>query len=133
MAASDVSLKLSTLNLGKDNNETERPKHFWNQALVAMKFSFEPIWLDAAWKAGQKPNFGMRNLEAVLEERCSLELEITRPLINSYLKEIGRAFWAIEAYWSNASNKASKLATSKSLYLSFIVYILILQCTVEPL
>ena len=69
MAISDVPSKLSNLNLGKDNNETERPKHFWNRALVAMKFSFEPIWLDAAWKAEQKPNFGMRNLEAVLEER----------------------------------------------------------------
>ena len=93
MATSDVSSKLSNLNLGKDNNETERPKHFWNRALVAMKFSFEPIWLDAAWKAEQKPNFGMRNLEAVLEKRCSLKLEITGPLIDSYLKEIGRAFW----------------------------------------
>ena len=94
MAASNVSSKLSTLNLGKDNNETERPKHFWNRALVTMKFSFEPIWLDAAWKAEQKPNFGMRNLEAVLEERCSFKLEITGPLIDSYLKEIGRAFLA---------------------------------------
>ena len=94
MAASDVSSKLSNLNLGKDNNEKERPKHFWNRAWAAMKFSLEPIWHDAAWKAEQKPNFGMRNLEAVLEERCSLKLEITGPLIDSYLKEIGRAFWA---------------------------------------
>jgi hypothetical protein len=37
MAASDVSSKLSNLNLGEDNNEMERPKHFWNRALVAMK------------------------------------------------------------------------------------------------
>ena len=93
MTAGDVS-KLSNLNLGKDNNETERPKDFWNRALVAMKFSLEPIWLDAAWKAEQKPNFGMRNLEAVLEKRCSLKIKISGPLINSYLNEIGRAFWA---------------------------------------
>jgi hypothetical protein len=62
MAASDVSSKLSNLNLGEDNNEMERPKHFWNRALPAMKFNFEPNWLDATWKAEQKPNFGMRNL-----------------------------------------------------------------------
>ena len=62
MAASDVSSKLSNLNLGEDNNEMERPKHFWNRALVAMKFNFEPTWLDATWKAEQKPHFGMRNL-----------------------------------------------------------------------
>jgi hypothetical protein len=62
MAASDVSSKLSNLNLGEDNNEMERPKHFWNRALVAMKFNLEPTWLDATWKAEQKPNFGMRNL-----------------------------------------------------------------------
>jgi hypothetical protein len=29
MAESDISLKLLNLNIGKDNNETERPKHFW--------------------------------------------------------------------------------------------------------
>ena len=45
-----VSSKLSNLNLGEDNNEMERPKHFWNRALVAMKFNFEPTWLDATWK-----------------------------------------------------------------------------------
>ena len=94
MADSDFSSKLSNLNLGKDNNETERPKHFLNGALVTMKFSLEPIWLDAAWKAEQKPNFGMRNLEAVFEKRCSLKLEITGPLIDSYLKEIAWSFWA---------------------------------------
>ena len=93
MAASDVSSKLSNLNLGKDNNETERPKHFWNRALVAMRFSFELIWLDAAWKAEQEPNFGMRNLEAALEEQCSLKLENHWPLFDGYLKKIGRAFW----------------------------------------
>ena len=45
-----VSSKLSNLNLGEDNNEMERSKHFWNRALVAMKFNFEPTWLDATWK-----------------------------------------------------------------------------------
>ena len=68
MADSNFSSKLSNLNLGKDSNETERPMHFWNRALVTMKFSLEHIRLDAAWKAEQKPNFGMRNLEAVLEK-----------------------------------------------------------------
>jgi hypothetical protein len=50
-----------------------------------MKFNLEPAWLDATWNAERKPNFGMR---------CSLKLEIAGPLVDSYLKEIGRAFWA---------------------------------------
>jgi hypothetical protein len=42
MAESDISSKLLNLNIGEDNNETERPKHFWNRAMVAMKFNLEP-------------------------------------------------------------------------------------------
>ena len=94
MAASELSSKLSNLCLGENNSETERQKHFWNRALIAMKFNLEPAWLDATWKAERKPNFGMRDLDAILEERCSLKLEITGPLIDGYLREIGRAFWA---------------------------------------
>ena len=40
-----------------------------------------------------RPN-GNQISEAVLEERCSFKLEITGTLIDSYLKEIGRAFLA---------------------------------------
>lgn len=94
MAANNISSKLSNLNLGEVSDETERPKHFWNRALVEMKFIVEPVWVDAAWKSEKKPNYGMRNLDAVLEERCSLKLELTGPLIDGYLREIGRAFWA---------------------------------------
>lgn len=72
MAASGISSKLSKLDIGVDNNEIEQAKHFWNLALLPMKIYFELAWLDSTWNAERKPNFGMPNLDAVLEERCPL-------------------------------------------------------------
>ena len=94
MAVNDLLSKLSNLELGDDNGETERSSTFWNPVLLSMKFNLEPAWLHATWNAKIKPNFGMRNMDAILGERCCLKLEISGPLIDSYLKEIGRAFWA---------------------------------------
>ena len=104
MAASDVSSKLSNLNLGKDNNETERPKHFCNRALVAMKFSFEPIWLDAAWKAKQKPNLGAVLEEQMLSQTGDHWAHYQHLFEGDWTSILGKA-WPIEVYWSNASNK----------------------------
>ena len=72
MAVNDLLSKLSNLELGNDNGETERSSTFWNPALLSMKSNLEPAWLHATWNAKTKPNFGMRNMDAILEERCSL-------------------------------------------------------------
>ena len=117
MAASELSSKLSNLYLGEDNNETERQKHFWNRALIAMKFNLEPTWLDATWKAERKPNFGMRDLDAILEERCSFKLEIVGPLIDGYLGEIGKAFWA-----KLGRSKCTGLMPPIKLYIPYNIY-----------
>ena len=92
MADSDIDIasRLANIHLGGSGADSERESQFWNRALVAMKFTMEPLWLKAAWKTEKKPNFGMRNLDAILEERCLLKLELSGPLVDSFLKEIGK-------------------------------------------
>ena len=92
--ASDVLSRLASLNLGSSGDDTERSEHFWNRASVEMKFSVEKLWLDAVWKCKEKPNYGMRNLDAILEERASNKLELTGPLIDGFLRELGKAIHA---------------------------------------
>ena len=91
MATSNVSSKLSNLNLGKDNNETERPKHFWTKLRWpwSLVLSLSGDWCSMEGQTETK----FRNAKfGSCSWRCSLKLEITGPLIDSYLKEIGRAF-----------------------------------------
>ena len=92
--SSDVLSRLSRMNLGSSGDDTERSAHFWNRSCMEMKFSVEKLWLDAVWKCKKKPNYGMRNLDAVLEERASNKLELTGPLIDGFLCVLGKAIYA---------------------------------------
>ncbi len=92
--ASDVVEQLSSLSLGSSGDDTERSERFWNQLLLSMKFSVEKLWLDAVWNCENKPNYGMRDLDKILEERASNKFELMGPLIDSFLKEIGRSFYS---------------------------------------
>ena len=95
MAVSEQLLAaLSCLQLGSSGDDTERSDRFWNRSSVAMKFSVERLWMDAVWKCETKPNYGMRGLDAILEERASNKLELTGPLIDSYFRELGKAMYA---------------------------------------
>ena len=91
---SDVLSRLSSMNLGSSGDDTERSERFWNNTSLEMKFSVEKLWLDAVWKCKEKPNYGMRNLDAILEERASNELELTGPLIDGFLCEVEKAIHA---------------------------------------
>ncbi len=91
--ASDVVEQLSSLWLGSSGDDTERSEHFWNQSLLSMKFSMDKLWLDAVWSCENKPNYSMRDLDKILEERASNKFELTGPLIDSFLKEIERSFY----------------------------------------
>ena len=42
-------------------------------------------------KVKNKPDYGMAKMDRQLEEVIGNKLELARPLIDSYLKEIGRA------------------------------------------
>jgi hypothetical protein len=62
---------LINLKLGWSSDDTERSERFWNASSVELKFGLERMWLDAVWKCPKKPNFAMRGLDPILEERAS--------------------------------------------------------------
>ncbi len=90
---SDVLSRLSSMNLGSSGDDTERSEWFWNKTSLEMKFSVEKLWLDAVWKCKEKPNYGMRNLDTILEERASNKLVLTGPL-DGFLCEVEKAIHA---------------------------------------
>ena len=55
-----------------------------------MKFSVECSWIKSVRRAKNKPNYGMRNMGGLLEEVIGNKLELCGPLMDSYLKEIGK-------------------------------------------
>lgn len=79
-----------TLDLRGSSTETERGSAFWNSSVVEMKFSVERSWINSVRRAKNKPNYGMRNMDGLLEEVIGNKLELCGPLIDSYLKEIGK-------------------------------------------
>ncbi len=85
---------LSCLQLGSSGDDTERSDRFWNSSSVAIKFSVERLWMDAVWECKSKPNYSMRGLDAIFEERASNKLELSGPLIDSYFRELGKAMLA---------------------------------------
>ena len=54
-----------------------------------MKSTVETQWLDMVHKAKGKPNYGMRDLDSVLEERSQNKLELVGPMVDSYLSILG--------------------------------------------
>ena len=94
MANASVVDQLSSLSLGSSGDDTERSERFWNKSLLEMKFIVEKVWLDAVWNCERKPIYGMRDLDAILEERASNKCELTGALIDSYLKEIGKGLYS---------------------------------------
>ena len=90
----EVLAALSALKFGSSGDDTEQSEKFWNAAAVAMKFSVEKLWLDAVWKCKEKPNYGMRSLDAILEERAANKFELTGPLIDGYLRELGKGMFS---------------------------------------
>ena len=57
-------------------------------------FSVERLWLDTVWKCQAKPNYGMRDLDPIVEERTSNKFELSGLLIDGYLRELGKAMFA---------------------------------------
>ena len=68
---------------------TERGDRIWNTNYVEMKFSKEKEWLRRVRFAENKPNYGMRDLDPVLEELTGNKLELVSPRVDDFLKEIG--------------------------------------------
>ena len=80
----------SRLDLRYLTTETECGSGFWNSSVVEMKFSVEKRWIKCIRKTENKPNYGMAQIDGQLEEVIGNKLELAGPLIDSYLKEIGK-------------------------------------------
>ena len=63
---------------------------FWNTSEVEMKFSFEREWIKAVRRARGRRNYGMGNINHRQEVVCGNKLELSGPLVDSYLLEIGK-------------------------------------------
>ena len=69
---------------------TERGQKFWNTSEVEMKVSFEREWIKAVRRAKGRPNSSIGNMNHGPEEVCGNKLELSGPLVDSYLLEIGK-------------------------------------------
>ena len=54
-----------------------------------MKFSVEKDWMKMVRFAEGKPNYGMRDLDPVLEELTGNKLELVGPMLDGFIREIG--------------------------------------------
>lgn len=80
-----------TLDLRGSGANSERGELFWNTSEVEMKFSIEREWIKSVRTAKRKPCYGMMGMDNQLEEVIGNKLELTGPLIDSYLREIGKS------------------------------------------
>ena len=82
----------AAIDLGVTRRETEREQSFWNSSIILMNSTVEDQWLDMVHKAKKKPNYGMRDLNGVMEERALNKLELVGPMVDSYLKKHGNVY-----------------------------------------
>ena len=57
------------------------------RSAVEMKFSVEMAWIKSVRTAKNKPNYGMGEMDSLHEEVCGNKLELSGPLVDSYLRE----------------------------------------------
>ena len=114
MAASERN---DVLDLRAFHTDTERGSTFWNSSLVEMKFSSERNWIKAVREAKNKPNYGMTNMDSLLEEVVGNKLELVGPLVDSYLKEMGKAVLS-----KLSRSKATGLVTPVVLFIPWPVF-----------
>ena len=97
------------LNL-QASDGSERGDSFWNVSAVEMKVSVEKQWIKAVRKAKRKPYYGMLNMDTQLEE-VGNKLELVGPMMDSYLREIGKPM-----------SKATGIVNPVSLFIPWTVF-----------
>ena len=75
-------------------SDTERGDCFWNRNVVEMKFSIEHDLMKRVCFAESKLNYGMRELNPVLEELSGNKLELIGPMLDGFIQEIGLSIHA---------------------------------------
>ena len=91
MEATQTTACEEVIDLKVSHTATDRNEKFWNSSEVTMKFTLEGQWLRKVRVAKSKPNYGMGNLDGLLEEVIGNKIELAGPLIDSFLKQIGIA------------------------------------------
>ena len=112
-----ADLREIVIDLRGNAENTEREKKFWNVNEVEMKSTFEREWIKAIRRARRRPNYGMGNMHSGLEEICGNKLELTGPVIDSYLLEIGNQVSA-----KLTRSKATSLASPVILFVPWPVF-----------
>ena len=62
--------------------------------MVEIKFSVEHDWIKRVCFDESKQNYGMRELDPVLEELMGNKLELIGPMLDGFIKEIGLSIHA---------------------------------------
>ena len=77
----------------KGASTSERGNSFWAATDANMKFNVEAEWLKSVRSTDSKlkPNYGMGNMDSSHEEVVGNKLELVGPMLDSYLKEIGKS------------------------------------------
>ena len=105
------------LNLRCFSESSERGDQFWNTSVTEMKFSVERQWIKAVRKAENKPDYGMTEMDPLLEEVIGNKLEMVGPLVDSYLKEVGKSI-----YQKLCRSKATGLMNPVVIFIPWAVY-----------
>ena len=90
---------------------------FWNTSSIQMKFSVEKDWIKSVRSAKRKPNYGMAQMDGQLEEVVGNKLELAGPLIDSFLKEIGKSMLL-----NLSHSKATGLMNPATLFIPWPVF-----------
>ena len=77
----------------KGTSRCERGEHFWTASDLAIKFKVETEWLKAvrSTESSSKPNYGIGTMDSSHEEIVGNKMELVGPLLDTYLREIGKA------------------------------------------
>lgn len=111
--AAITELELNLHNM----DETERSIEFWTSSTIAVKSTVERQWIKSLRKAKKKPNYGMAKLNALHEEICGNKLELSGPLLDSYLLELGQGIKQ-----TLVRSKITGLASPIVLFIPFVVF-----------
>lgn len=109
--------ELVQLDLRAKNDRSEREDLFWNTSTVEMKFSVEKVWIKSVRKAKNKPNYGMGEMDSLHEEVCGNKLELSGPLVDSYLRELGESLKQKQTH-----SKATGLTNPTTLFIPWMVF-----------
>ena len=117
MAAISRNLSEVIFDLRGQTGLSERGNKFWNTSEVEMKFPFEREWIKAVRRARRRPNYGLGSMNSGLEEICGNKLELSGPLVDSYLNEMGR-----EICSKLSHSKATSLASPVILFIPWPIH-----------